>query len=133
MLSKYQLIISDFAISNAKKLVPDFFHREKYVLHYENLLLYLKIGLKLKQIHCALEFNQSQWLKPYAKFNTQNRSRKNGDKDGKALYKLMNNAAYGKTIENHRKRIDVKLAKQWRRLLEVDIKTKLHVIKNIAQ
>ena len=70
MLSKYQLIISDFAISNAKKLVPDFFHREKYVLHYENLLLYLKIGLKLKQIHCALEFNQSEWLKPYAKFNT---------------------------------------------------------------
>ena len=26
-------------------------------------------------------------------------SRKNGDKDGKAVYKLMNNAIYGKTIK----------------------------------
>ena len=34
---------------------------------------------------------------------------KNGDKYGKALYKLMNNAIYGKTMENLINRIDVKL------------------------
>ena len=34
---------------------------------------------------------------------------KNGDKDGKALYKLTNNAVYEKTMENLRNRIDVNL------------------------
>ena len=39
----------------------------------------------------------------------KNRSRKNGEKDEKASYKLMSNAVYAKTIENLRNRIDVKL------------------------
>ena len=61
-------------------------------------------------MHCALEFNQSQWLKQYVGFNTQKRiAEKNGDKDGKVLCKLMNNAVYGKTVENLKNRIDVKL------------------------
>ena len=34
---------------------------------------------------------------------------KNNDKDGKALYKLMKNAIYRKTMENLRNGIDVKL------------------------
>ena len=34
---------------------------------------------------------------------------KNGDKDGKVLYKLMNNAEYGKTVEKLRNRINLKL------------------------
>ena len=29
-----------------------------YVLHYEKLQLYTKLGLKLKKIHWVLEFNQ---------------------------------------------------------------------------
>ena len=37
-------------------------------------------------------------------------TKKDGEKDEKALHKLMNNVAYGKTMENMRNRINVKLA-----------------------
>ena len=36
-------------IGNVKKLVPNFFDQEKYVIHYENVQLYLRLGLKLKK------------------------------------------------------------------------------------
>ena len=64
-----------------------------------------------KKIHHILEFNQSQWLKPYIEFDTQKRieAEKNNDKDGKTLYKLMNNAIYKKTMEKLRNRIQANL------------------------
>ena len=34
---------------NIKKLVPNFFEKQNYVLHYDNLQLYLRLGLKLKK------------------------------------------------------------------------------------
>ena len=76
ILSDYQLKIADhynIPIDNVKKLVPNSFDQEKYVIHYENLKLYLRLGLKLKKIHHILEFNQSQWLKQHVDFNTQKR------------------------------------------------------------
>ena len=105
-------MIADFyEIPMDNLLVSDFLDKEKYMLHYENLQLYLILGLKLKKINRVLEFNQSQWLKPYVEFNTKKimEAEKEGDKDGKALFKLMNNAVYGKAMENFRKRIDAKL------------------------
>ena len=46
----------------------------------------------------------------------------NGDKDGKAMYKLMNNAVHSKTMENLE--IELMSGKQWKRLFKMDIKTK---------
>ena len=94
MLSSYQLKIAyfyDILFDNVKKLVQNVFDKEKYLL----------------KINRVLEFNQSQWLKPYVEFNTRKRieTRENGDKDGKALYKLMNNVVYGKTMKNLRNRV----------------------------
>ena len=73
--------------------MPNFFDKEKYVLHYGNLQLYLRLEVKLKEVHSVLEFNQLQWLKPYIEFNTQKRieAEKDNVKDGKALYNLTNN------------------------------------------
>ena len=53
MLSEYQLKIADLyniPIGSVKKLVSNLFDKEKYVIHYENLPLYLRLGLKLKKI-----------------------------------------------------------------------------------
>ena len=48
-------------------------------------------------------------LKQYVDFNIRKRieAEKNRGKDGEALYKLMNNTVYGKTMENLKNRIDV--------------------------
>ena len=60
MYSDYQLKIADLyniPIGNIKKLVPNFFDKEKNLIHYEDLQLCSRLGLKLKYIYCVLEFN----------------------------------------------------------------------------
>ena len=64
--------------------------------------------MKLKKIHRILKFEQKDWLKGYTDFNTGKRRLSNDDFN-KSLYKLMNNCIYGKSTENVRKRINVKL------------------------
>ena len=72
-----------------------------YVLHYENSQLYLGLGLKLTAMQCILESNQSQWFKTYSEFThtqKERKQKKNGDKEEKAMLKLINNAIYRKTM-----------------------------------
>ena len=59
------------------------------MLHYENL----RLRLKLKKIHCVLEFDKLQYLRLHIEFYKQKRieAAKNRNKDGKAFVKLMNN------------------------------------------
>ena len=66
MLSDYcQEIAAEFNIQTGlvRKLIPTLSNKEKYVLHYRNLQLYLSLGLKLTKIHRVLAFNQSPWMK----------------------------------------------------------------------
>ena len=76
MFSDYQLKVLIFVtslLSILQKLVPisNFPDQEKYVIHYEKLNLYVRLGLKLKKVHHVLKFNQSQWLKQYVEFNSK--------------------------------------------------------------
>lgn len=77
MLSKYAKEIKgkfNISIGQVSKLIPRLSKKEKYVLHYRNLQLYLDLGLKLKKEH-----KQKILLK-------------------KISLKLMNNAVFGKTM-----------------------------------
>ena len=48
-----------------EKLLPNLCNKTKYVTHYVNLKLYLRLGMKLTHVYRVLEFRQSAWMKPY--------------------------------------------------------------------
>ena len=94
-------------INKCKKLVCNFHNKKKYVVHIKSLKQALNHGLK-KKIHRIIEFNQKAWLKPYIDMNTELIKLAKDDFE-KDLFKLMNNAVFGKTMENIRKHRDIKL------------------------
>ena len=118
MLSEYCKKIADkykISIGLVNKLIPTLRDKKEYVLLYHNLQLYLDLSFKIKKVHRVLKFDQSPWLKQYIDFNTKKRKHaKNSFK--KDFFKLMNNSVFGKTMENLRKRVDVRLVTNEKKL-----------------
>ena len=57
---------------------------------------------------CLIAFPQSSWLQQYIDFKTQKRKMAQNIFE-KYFFKLMNNAVFGKLMENMRKRVNVEL------------------------
>ena len=84
-----------------------------YVIDGEMLDWYIDHGLKLEDntIKQKLEYQKSEWLKPYIEISIQKRkeAKAREDKFVDVFFKLRNNAFYGKTIENVYNRQEVEL------------------------
>lgn len=102
------------------KLVPNLFNKEHYVVHYLLLKFYLEQGLVLKKVHRVVSFIQTKWIKDYIDLNSKLRAEAT-NKFEKNFCKLMNNSVFGKTCENLRKRMDVRITtkeSQLKKLIE---------------
>jgi len=59
-------------------------------------------------VHRVLEFEQERWMEPYIQMNTEFRKKAKSDFE-KKFYKDMNNSVFGKTMENLRNRVDIRI------------------------
>ena len=106
-----------------EKLMLNLTDKNDYVIDGEILYWYLASGLKLEDITIKqkLEYNKSERLKPLNEFNIRKRkkTKAKGDKLVDVFFKLMNNAFYGKTIENVYNRQDVELVNEVDRYIKL--------------
>ena len=100
----YQIEFKKKGYKPNEKLMLKLTDKRHYVIDGEMLGWYLSKGLRLEDVTIKqkLEYIKSEWFKPYIEFIIQQRkeAKAKGGKFGDVFFKLMNNAFYGKTIEN---------------------------------
>ena len=93
-------------IDKTKKLVCNLHDKKNYVVHISVLKQVLDHGLKLRKVHMVIEFNQKAWL---------------------------NNAVFGKTMENVRRHRGIKLVKTDHRRNKLVSEPNYHTMKLIEE
>jgi len=104
----YPLAPERVTVNRVEKLIPNLNAKSRYVIHHRNLKQYLSLGMKLKSIRRGIRFTEKPWLESNIMKTTdlRTKAKNNFEKD---FFKLMNNSVFGKTMQNIRNRVDVRL------------------------
>ena len=119
-------------IEKCNKLVCSIYDKENYVVRIRALKQVLNHGLVLRKVHRVIQFNHEAWLKPYIDMNTKLKIEGKSDFE-KDFFKLMNNAAFGKTMENIRKHGDIELVTTNKRRSQLASEANYHAAKYFSE
>ena len=119
-------------LEKIEKLVCSIEDKEKYVIHIRAFKKALDNWLKLKNVHRVIKFQQKAWLKSYTDMNTKLRKETKNEFE-KDFFKLMNNSVFGKTMENVRKRRDIKLLTTEKRRIKLVSEPNYHTTKQFSE
>ena len=109
--NEYMKSIKPENYTKSKKLICDWSDEKKYLIHYRMLKFYTRHGIIVEKIHEIISFKQSRWLEGYISFNTQIKNKSKNEFE-KIFFKLLNNAAFDKCLENVRNRLGLQLNKK---------------------
>ena len=118
-------------IKKCNKLICNVHGKGNYVVHIALKEAFNHVWT-LKQLHKVIKFNQKAWLKPYIDMNTKLRTDAKNDFE-KDFFKLMNNAVFGKTMENVRKHRDIKLVTTDKRRNQLASEPNYHTTKYFSE
>ena len=82
-------------LEKVEKLVYSIEDKEKYVIHIRALKQALNNGLKLKEVHRVIKFQQKAWLKSCIDMNTNLKKEAKSEFE-KDFFMLMNNSVFRK-------------------------------------
>ena len=88
--------------------------------------------ISIKKVQEVIQFNQKPWLKEYIDMNTELRTETKNEFE-KDFFKVMNNAVFGKTMENVRKHRNIKLVKTDKRTNQLVSELNYHTTKYISE
>ena len=98
----YYFLTERMKVEKVENLVANLHVKTEYIIHIRNLKQALNHGLVLKKLQRIDKVNQNAWLKPYIDMDTDLRKQVKNEFE-KDFFKLMNNALFGKTMENARR------------------------------
>ena len=101
-------LLGEKSFHPTEKLLLTHLPKRKYIVHFALLQFFMEMGAQVTRVHRIITFTQSAFFAPYIAYNSAQRQAATSNL-AKEYYKLKNNSLYGKTMENVRGRMDLRL------------------------